>query len=486
MDNQTMLQFFEWYLPADAGHWKRAQEQAKKLRELGFTSVWLPPAYKGASGIQDVGYAPYDYYDLGEFDQKGSVPTKYGTRGDYLAAAGQLQATGLAVYADIVFDHMMGADEKETVSAEEDSFTDRTQEIEGPRDIEAWTRFTHPGRGSKYSGFIWDYHCFSGVDWDNRKQEHAIFEFAGKNWDSDVDKENGNYDYLMGANVDFSVPQVVAELDAWGKWYMDTCKLDGFRLDAVKHIHYEFFTGWLKKLRQAAGRPLFAVGEFWSPDLRALHEYLDACGGVMHLFDVPLHYALCQASHSDGNSDLRAVFDNTLVKSRPAWAVTFVDNHDTQAGQALSSWVDGWFKLQAYSLILLRQDGIPCVFYGDLYGIPSQNVNPVGDGLLRLVKARELLAYGDQTDYLDDPYIIGWTRAGDAEHPGSGLAVILTDGAGGEKKMCVGAEMAGLTFVDLLGNRPERLLLDEEGGAVFPVNGGSVSVWVSEEGVKNL
>ena len=40
--------------------------------------MWLPPCGKGAAGGLDVGYSAYDLYDLGEFDQKGSVVrTKY-------------------------------------------------------------------------------------------------------------------------------------------------------------------------------------------------------------------------------------------------------------------------------------------------------------------------------------------------------------------------------------------------------------------------
>ena len=79
MDNRTMIQYFEWYLPSDHTLWKKVAKEAANLKEAGITSVWLPPAYKGALGANDVGYAVYDTYDLGEFDQKGSIPTKYGT-----------------------------------------------------------------------------------------------------------------------------------------------------------------------------------------------------------------------------------------------------------------------------------------------------------------------------------------------------------------------------------------------------------------------
>lgn len=39
-----------------------------------------------------------------------------------------------------------------------------------------------------------------------------------------------------------------------------------------------------------------------------------------------------------------------------------MDNHDTQPGQALQSFVDEWFKQSAYAIILLREEGYPCVF----------------------------------------------------------------------------------------------------------------------------
>lgn len=73
------MQYFEWYLPNDGLWWKRCAAKADNLAALGITQVWLPPAYKGISQ-DDVGYSVYDMYDLGEFDQKGTIRTKYGTK----------------------------------------------------------------------------------------------------------------------------------------------------------------------------------------------------------------------------------------------------------------------------------------------------------------------------------------------------------------------------------------------------------------------
>ena len=118
MEQKTLLQYFEWYLPENAGHWRRAAADAHHLRSLGFTDIWLPPAYKATGGVHDVGYGVYDLYDLGEFDQKGGVPTKYGTKDEYLSAIHALQGAGLSVLADIVLNHKMGADYSEVVDAE--------------------------------------------------------------------------------------------------------------------------------------------------------------------------------------------------------------------------------------------------------------------------------------------------------------------------------------------------------------------------------
>ena len=84
--NGVMMQCFHWYTPADGSLWKQLAGNASELAGAGFTALWLPPAYKGANGANDVGYGVYDLFDLGEFDQKGSVLTKYGSRDQYLAA----------------------------------------------------------------------------------------------------------------------------------------------------------------------------------------------------------------------------------------------------------------------------------------------------------------------------------------------------------------------------------------------------------------
>lgn len=280
----------------------------------------------------------------------------------------------------------------------------------------------------------------------------------------------------MGADIDFTNSEVVEECTKWGKWYLETTKVDGFRLDAVKHINSEFYKNWIRTLREQTKKQLFTVGEYWSGDVAKLHRYIQETEGEISLFDVPLHYNLASASKQE-NYDLSKILEHTLVKENASKAVTFVDNHDTQPEQALESFVEKWFKPAAYSIILLRNEGYPCVFYGDFYGITHNKIEPVEE-LKILMKLRKEKAYGEQHDYLDNPNYIGWTREGDDEHIKSGLAVVISNANNGEKRMYIGTQFAGKKFMDSLGNCEEEVEIDREGFGDFKVKEKSVSVWI--------
>ena len=115
MQNGTMMQYFHWYTNGEGNFWTDCAAQAEKLAKLGISAVWLPPAYKAKEGANSNGYDVYDIFDLGEFDQKGSTRTKFGTKEEYLKAIGSFHDHNIHVYADIVLNHKGGADEKEKI-----------------------------------------------------------------------------------------------------------------------------------------------------------------------------------------------------------------------------------------------------------------------------------------------------------------------------------------------------------------------------------
>ncbi|MEK8129106.1 alpha-amylase [Paenibacillus filicis] len=477
--NHTIMQFFEWQVEPDGRHWERLQEQAPELKRQGIDAIWLPPVTKSNS-LTDTGYSVYDLYDLGEFDQKGGVRTKYGTKQQLQEAIAACKEQGLAVYVDVVMNHKAGADEKETFQVVEVNPENRTEDISEPFDIEGWTRFIFPGRGGAYSEFQWSFEHFNGTDYDAKEDRSGIFRIVGENkhWNEHVDLEFGNYDYLMYANIDYSHPVVQEEMIAWGQWLARTLDCDGFRLDAIKHINHEFIRAFTAAIARERGENFYIVGEFWNPELSACQQFLDTVDYAIDLFDVSLHYKLHEASQAGRDFDLRTIFDDTLVQTHPTHTVTFVDNHDSQPHEALESWVKDGFKQSAYALILLREEGYPCVFYGDYYGIGGeQPIEGKKAAIDPLLYARYHKAYGEQDDYFDHPNTIGWVRHGHPDIGQSGCAVVLSNGEAGDKRMHVGEQRASESWADLTGNREDRVTIGEDGWAVFPVNGGSVSVW---------
>ena len=75
-----------------------------------------------------------------------------------------------------------------------------------------------------------------------------------------MDEENGNYDYLMFANLDFNHPEVVKEMERWGIWVSRELDLDGMRLDAIKHINDEFIRKFPGSRPQGKGSRLLRRG----------------------------------------------------------------------------------------------------------------------------------------------------------------------------------------------------------------------------------
>ncbi|MEO6314999.1 MAG: alpha-amylase [Chitinophagaceae bacterium] len=494
MQNGTMLQYFHWYYPTDGSLWKQLKKDAGALVEMGITAVWLPPAFKADAGGMSVGYDIYDLYDLGEFEQKSSLRTKYGNKLEYLDAIRMAHEKGLQVYVDIVVNHLAGADESETIKVRKVDPENRNEFISEPYDIEAFTKFTYPGRQKKYSAFEWDHRCFTGVDFDNMTKESGIYSIMneyGEGWEDVVDEEKGNYDYLMYADIEFRNPAVREELKRWADWYYNETKFDGVRLDAVKHISPDFYRDWLDYVRTSTKKDLFAVGEYWAPgNLTLMLRYIDATDGKMSLFDAALHHNLHNASKSGKDYDLTTIFDNTLLSSRPELAVTVVDNHDTQPLQALEAPVEPWFKPIAYALILLIEKGYPCVFYPDIFGATYTDKGSDGneyeiylpgcENIDKLLAARKSYAYGVQRNYFDHGNCIGWTREGIPEMVTSGCAVLLSNGDEGFKKMEMGPAHKGKTFIDYLGKFTAEVQIDEDGFGEFHCLPGSVSVWIQK------
>ncbi|HEY2721206.1 MAG TPA: alpha-amylase [Chitinophagaceae bacterium] len=492
-DKFTFIQFFHWYYPGGGVLWNDFANETRKLSRLGITHAWLPPPYKGGTGKASVGYDVYDLFDLGEFEQQGSVASKYGTKRDFINAVKKAHKNKIGVIADAVLNHKAHGDELEKIEVRKVNPENRTEFISEPMEIEAWTKFFFPGRNKKYSEFIWDYHCFTGVDWAEDRKERAIFKVLneyGEQWEKLAEEEFGNYDYLSFSDIEYRNQHVREELKYWGKWFLETTAVDGFRLDAVKHINPDFINEWIDYMNSHSTQKLFYFGEYWNDqNVGSLKKYIDVSQGRMQLIDAPLHLNFYRLSTEGRDYEINQIFDNTLIKIHPELSITFVSNHDSQPLQLLEKPIAEWCNPLAYAIILLREQGIPCIFYPDLYGAEYTDKGKDGNDhhiilkkvneLPTMLLVRKFLAHGAQLDYFDHKTTVGWTRKGIDEEPGSGCAVILSGGDDGWKYMELGTNHAGKVFVDCLGKIEKAIKLDKNGGAEFTCKGGSVSVWVS-------
>jgi alpha-amylase len=255
---------------------------------------------------------------LGEFNQKGGVRTKWGSKEDLLTLARKAQELGLGLYWDAVLNHKAGADKKEKVRAVEVDAIDRNRDTSEPYEIQAWLGFEFPGRGEKYSKQKYHWYHFSGTDYNAANGKKAIYKLQGegKHWSESVDDEQGNADYMMFADLDYSHPEVQEDVKSWGEWIVHELKLKGFRLDAVQHFSERFTNEWVEHVRARCGEDIFMVGEFWVGDAGAMCKWLDKMNRKFSLFDAPLLYNFSRLSTTP-EADLRTVFDNTLVKVEP-------------------------------------------------------------------------------------------------------------------------------------------------------------------------
>jgi alpha-amylase len=297
------------------------------------------------------GYDIYDLYDLGEFDQKGAISTKWGTRKELEDLVCQAQALDIKIIWDAVLNHKAGADFPESFEAVEVDpkrelriitalqpkpdaaqmerfgllileLVGRDVEISKPLEIDGWVGFDFSGRGDVYSSMKYHWQHFSGVDWDDKREHQAIYKIHAprKNWASDVSGENGNYDYLMFADLDLSHPEVREDILQWGTWITDILSLSGMRLDAAKHFSANFQKDFVSHIRSTANPDFFVIGEYWTADVQAIMDYLEKLEYDIAAYDVPLIEKFSKLSHIP-DADLRGIFKDTLVERRPDQAV---------------------------------------------------------------------------------------------------------------------------------------------------------------------
>ena len=440
-----MMQAFYWDSPKhdqrEHDWWNFVAEKVDELGNAGFNALWLPPVSK-ASSDQSMGYDPYDYFDLGDFDQKGGVKTFFGNRAELEALIAKAHANGIGLYADMVINHNSGADEEEV------------NPLDGQK---RWTKF-NPKSGK----FPRDWNSFH----PSRYEEFIV---EGENY--------AGFPHLAHRN-----PRVYAAMYDYARFLIEELGFDGFRFDFVKGFG-AWMIGQLAKYRYVKDGKEFSpyvVGEHWSGN-EEIDAWIDRVNQLtdnqIAAFDFPLRYQLKNVCDTP-NYDLRNLtYGGSVVMKRPAHAATFVDNHDMGDNMIVND------KLMAYSFILVHE-GYPCIFWYDYYnnGL-ARPLTP--NGIDALIDAHHKYAGGDSQILHADPDLYVMQRVGykndNVDQPG--LVYVLNNLGDKWSGTSVQTQWKNQRFKPIAWDgkqapQPEERTTDAEGKAEFPAPPRGYCVYV--------
>lgn len=377
-----MMQVFYWDCPRAEGKegawWLHVQARLDELAAMGVTSLWLPPSAK-SSHVDSMGYAPYDYYDQGEFDQNGGVATWFGTRDELKGLIRAAHDRGISVIADAVLNHCDIGD---------------TFEYHPLLNKQTKTHYT-----PKSGKFPRDWNNFHPSEYSSRDAGAFYGDLEGYEL-PDLCHDNP-YTYLG-----------VMEYIGWLGDEQNGIGYDGFRYDAVK-----YYDSWIVQSIQE-WRKCFGVVEYWDGNKAAIRGYLDFINDAASAFDFPLFYALREMCNTSGY-DMRRLWGSGLNAEWPMRAVTFCDNHDTDRSQPIVT-----DKLLAYAYILTHE-GVPCIYWRDFYNYGLALAGSA-NGIERLCQVHRDYAGGATQLLYSDASLYIAQRCG-YQHQSGLIVVINTD-----------------------------------------------------------
>lgn len=370
---EVMMQAFYWDVPEGGTWYDKINAKVSSWSSVGINKIWLPAPGKAASGGGSMGYDPYDYFDVGEFDQKGSTETRFGSKSELEALLKVIHDNKMTAIADIVINHNFGGDKEIT-----------------------------PSHGEQYTKF----NPKSG------KFLRTYKDFVPFNGNSD-EGETG-----FGENLDLSNTRVQNEL--WGSTtsvaqFYKSLGYDGWRFDYVKGFKPERVKQW----NEATGN-MFSVGEYFERgDINKLKAWVEDSNSPA--FDFVNLDNMEKAF--DSQRDLSYLTKNALFKIYPSKAVTFVSNHDIDdRGLKESEYIATRNKMLAYAFIMTHP-GLPTVFYSDYeYKLDKNELN-------NLIKINKSLAKGDYKILFSNQYEYIMRREGDGTNPGLIIYINLTSNA---------------------------------------------------------
>jgi glycosidase len=296
--------------------------------DLGVTGIWLMPINPSPSYH---GYDVTDYY---------GIHPQYGTREDFRRFLDECRRRGIRVIVDLVLNHSSSrhADFQAALRGDP-QFRDRyifvppesVPDVRGPWGQQVWQEMG----GQHYYGIFW-----SGMP-----------------------------------DLNYRNPAVTAEARRIAEFWLREMRVDGFRLDAIRHLIEDGdvmsdtpetiewlrgFRSYVKKVRPDA----LTVGEVWTRT-EIVSDYVRA-EALDLAFEFDLATAILDAAKSGRRTKLAYVLDNVVASYPPGRYATMITNHDQD--RIASALDEDPARLRLAATLLLTAPGVPFLYYGEEIG----------------------------------------------------------------------------------------------------------------------
>ena len=311
--NGVMLQAFYWDGFTDA-QWSRLEKQVDNLSTT-FDLVWIPQS--GDCGGQSMGYDDLYWFP-------GHYNSSFGSEAELRSMITTFKNKGIGTIADVVINHR--------------------------RNMSSWTDFPM----ETYKGVTYQL-TYKDICSDD--------EAASNGYQVGPNKDTGEgWDGMR--DLDHKSENVQTNVKAYLKMLLEDLGYAGFRYDMVKG-----YSGEYTKLYNNDSKPQFSVGECWDSS-NTIKNWIDATDKTSAAFDFQFRYTVRNAANNsdwtqlgkqnDGNWPL--VSSSFSSGSYRRYAVTFVENHDTEYRSATAQQDPLRKDTLAANAYLLAMPGTPCVF----------------------------------------------------------------------------------------------------------------------------
>ena len=382
------LQWFE-------SSWRTMEDRTADAFAAGYQRIWAPPVSKGESGGFSIGYDTFDRFDLGT---PGS-PTRYGTEREFVALVNEQDKAGIATFVDLIINHNSFKDNNTPGFEASGDYPGFVLSFGGDPHGDFHPRFDDCGADPiicRIAGLIdiaqeKNHVMIRHPVEANNPQNIPAGSFhdkpneANRQYYSDLGlpaNSIGIHPFNIGDPMaGDAVPENATGLLMRNlRWLIEVIGVDGFRVDAVKHMPdwflRDFFDRhvWNRATSQVTGEKFtpFSFGEFFEGNVAAHGGYIckgftgncNGDGGVTgnrDTLDFPLYFKLRDELNGTGlgvwsnitGGSVDAVFDGDANDGD--FGVQFVEAHDASTGPPAMNNL-------AYAYILTRT-GSPIVYF---------------------------------------------------------------------------------------------------------------------------